>query len=50
VPQDVFDVAVDVLRHRIVLSYEGLAEGITTDHLLHRILSVVPAPVVESRR
>jgi MoxR-like ATPase len=50
VPQDVFDVAVDVLRHRIVLSYEGLAEAITTDHLLHRILSVVPAPVVESRR
>jgi MoxR-like ATPase len=50
VPQDVFDVAVDVLRHRLVLSYEGLAEGITTDHLLHRILSVVPAPVVESRR
>ncbi|MCU1483395.1 MAG: atpase associated with various cellular aaa 3 [Actinomycetia bacterium] len=50
VPQDVFDVAVDVLRHRIVLSYEGLAEGVTTDHLLHRILSVVPAPVVESRR
>ncbi|MCU1376245.1 MAG: moxR1 [Actinomycetia bacterium] len=50
VPQDVFDVAVDVLRHRLVLSYEGLAEGITTDHVLHRILSVVPAPVVESRR
>jgi MoxR-like ATPase len=50
VPQDVFDVAVDVLRHRLVLSYEGLAEGITADHLLHRILSVVHAPVVESRR
>jgi MoxR-like ATPase len=50
VPQDVFDVAVDVLRHRLVLSYEGLAEGITTDNILHRILSVVPAPVVESRR
>ena len=50
VPQDVFDVAVDVLRHRLVLSYEGLAEGVTTDNLLHRILSVVHAPVVESRR
>jgi len=50
VPQDVFDVALDVLRHRLVLSYEGLAEGITADHILHRILSVVPAPVVESRR
>jgi MoxR-like ATPase len=50
VPQDVFDVAVDVLRHRIVLSYEALAEGVTADHVLHRILSVVHAPVVESRR
>jgi MoxR-like ATPase len=50
VPQDVFDVAVDVLRHRLVLSYEGLAEGVTTDNLLHKILSVVHAPVVESRR
>lgn len=50
VPQDVFDVALDVLRHRLVLSYEGLAEGVTTDAVLHRILSVVPAPVVESRR
>jgi MoxR-like ATPase len=50
VPQDVFDVAVDVLRHRLVLSYEGLAEGVTTDNLLHKILSIVPAPVVESRR
>jgi MoxR-like ATPase len=50
VPQDVFDVAHDVLRHRIVLSYEGLAEGVTADAVLNRVLSVVPAPVVESRR
>jgi MoxR-like ATPase len=50
VPQDIFDVALDVLRHRIVLSYEALAEGVTADHVLHRVLSVVPAPVVESRR
>ena len=50
VPQDVFDVALDVLRHRIVLSYEALAEGVTADGLLHKILSVVTAPVVESRR
>src|SRR5688572_28474358 len=49
VPQDVFDVAADVLRHRLVLSYEGLADGITADHILHRVLSVIPAPVVESR-
>ena len=50
VPQDVFDVAFDVLRHRIVLSYEALAEGVDADTILARILSVVPAPLVESRR
>jgi MoxR-like ATPase len=50
VPQDVFDVAFDVLRHRLVLSYEALAEGVDTDQVLARILSVVPAPTLESRR
>jgi MoxR-like ATPase len=50
VPQDVFDVAFDVLRHRVVLSYEALAEGVDADAILARILSVVPAPLVESRR
>ena len=49
VPQDVFDVAFDVLRHRVVLSYEALAEGVDADAVLARILSVVPAPLVESR-
>jgi MoxR-like ATPase len=43
-PQDVFDVAPDVLRHRLVLSYEALARELTPDHLLARILSTVPAP------
>jgi MoxR-like ATPase len=50
VPQDVFDVALDVLRHRLVLTYEALAEGIDADALLTRVLSVVHAPVLESRR
>lgn len=50
VPQDVFDVAFDVLRHRLVLSYEALAEGVEADAILARILSVVTAPLVESRR
>jgi MoxR-like ATPase len=43
-PQDVFDVAPDVLRHRLVLSYEALARDVTTEHLLARILGTVPAP------
>jgi len=50
VPQDVFDVALDVLRHRLVLTYEALAEGVDADALLSRVLAVVPAPVLESRR
>jgi MoxR-like ATPase len=43
-PQDVFDVAPDVLRHRIVLSYEALAQGVGVEHVLVRVLSTVPAP------
>jgi len=50
VPQDVFDVAFDVLRHRLVLSYEALAEGVEADAVLARVLSVVTAPRVEARR
>jgi MoxR-like ATPase len=43
-PQDVFDVAPDILRHRLVLSFEALARDLTPDHILARILSTVPAP------
>lgn len=46
VPQDVFDIAPDVLRHRIVPSYEALAVDIDVEHLLHRILATVPAALV----
>jgi MoxR-like ATPase len=45
-PQDVYDVAPDVLRHRLVLSYEALAQGLEADQVLTRILSTVPAPRV----
>ncbi len=43
VPQDTFDVARDVLRHRLMLSYEALAKGIGADDILNRLLTVVPA-------
>ena len=46
VPQDVFDVAPDILRHRLVLSYEALAQGVEVDHVLARLLSQVPAQAV----
>ena len=44
VPQDVYDVAYDVLNHRLVLSYEALAEGVTVDDILVELLSTMPAP------
>jgi MoxR-like ATPase len=44
VPQDVFDVAPEVLRHRITLTYDALAEGVGPDDVLREILSTVQAP------
>ena len=44
VPSDITELAPDVLRHRLVLSYAGLAEGITPDSIISRIVGVVPAP------
>ena len=43
-PEDVKAVAKPVLRHRIVLSYEANADGITSDELIERILGFVPVP------
>jgi MoxR-like ATPase len=45
-PQDVLDMALDVMRHRVVLSYEALSDNITGDDLLTRILDRIPIPVV----
>ena len=43
-PEDVKAVAHDVLRHRIILTYEGEAEGVTPDAIIDRILKTVPVP------
>ncbi|HEX6391596.1 MAG TPA: MoxR family ATPase, partial [Solirubrobacteraceae bacterium] len=43
-PDDVRDLAPDVLRHRIVLSYDALSEGISADNVLERVIGAVPAP------
>jgi MoxR-like ATPase len=43
-PVDVVDIGLDVMRHRLVLSYEALAEGVMVDDLIRRILETVPAP------
>jgi MoxR-like ATPase len=45
-PEDVRDLAPEVLRHRFVLSYEALAQDTTADHLLGRVLEAVPVPRV----
>ena len=41
-PTDVRDLSLDVLRHRLVLSYDALADGVKPDELLHRVLDAVP--------
>jgi MoxR-like ATPase len=41
---DIRDLATDVLRHRLVLSYDALSEGVTADQLLERLLAAVPEP------
>jgi MoxR-like ATPase len=43
-PEDMTDLVPDVLRHRIVLSYEALSEGLTSDTLIGRIMAKVPPP------
>lgn len=45
-PQDVRDLAPDVIRHRLVLSYEALADNVTPDDILNRILNAIPMPEV----
>jgi MoxR-like ATPase len=49
-PQDVVDVATDVLRHRLVLSYDALADGVPADHVVRRVLQTVPLPQVSARQ
>ncbi|CAN5655749.1 MoxR family ATPase [soil metagenome] len=46
-PGDVRDVAKDVLRHRLVLSYDALAESVTADHILDGIVTTIPTPALE---
>jgi len=45
-PQDVLDMALDVIRHRLVLSYEALSDNVTADELLKQIFDRIPIPVV----
>jgi MoxR-like ATPase len=44
-PKDLTEVALDVFRHRLVLSYEALSDDITADMVLIQVLAALPAPV-----
>ncbi|GAB4581990.1 MAG: AAA family ATPase [Anaerolineales bacterium] len=48
-PQDVLDMAYDVMRHRLVLTYEALSDNVTSDELLKKIFDRIPLPVVPLR-
>ena len=43
-PQDLKDIAPDVLRHRVIVSYEAEAENVNSDEIIQRILDTVPVP------
>jgi MoxR-like ATPase len=45
-PQDVLDMALDVMRHRIVLSYEALSDNVNGDDIIQKVLDRIPIPVV----
>ena len=43
-PEDMSDLVPDVLRHRLVLSYEALSEGLSPDAIIGKIMAKIPAP------
>lgn len=43
-PEDIHAVIYDVLRHRLILTFEAQAEGVTTDEIITRLLALVPLP------
>jgi len=49
-PQDVRELAKDVIRHRLVLSYEALAEGVDAEQILDRVLETIPMPQLDLSR
>ncbi|MCP2328154.1 MoxR-like ATPase [Hamadaea flava] len=49
-PQDIQELTPDVLRHRLVLSYDALADDVPPDRIVERILETVPLPSVAPRQ
>ena len=48
-PEDVLDMVLDVLRHRLVLSFEALSDDVNSDTLLRTLVGRIPTPVVPMR-
>jgi len=48
-PQDVLDMARDVMRHRLVLTFEALSDDVSADAILTTVLRTVPAPTVPTK-
>ena len=48
-PQDIVEIAPDVLRHRLVLSYDALADAVPLDHIIGRVLHSIQMPQVSAR-
>ncbi len=49
-PQDILDIAPDVLSHRLVLSYDAIADGVPAEHAVRRIMETVSLPQVAPRQ
>ena len=43
-PEDVTDLVADVFRHRLVLSYQALADAMTADQIVHEVMQHIPVP------
>ena len=44
IPADIKRVALDVMRHRVIPSYEAQAEGLDSEHIIERVLGHIPVP------
>jgi MoxR-like ATPase len=48
--RDVRDLAPDVMRHRVILSYEAIADGVSPDEIIGRVLGAVDPGIAEGER
>ncbi|MCC7078702.1 MAG: MoxR family ATPase [Acidimicrobiia bacterium] len=46
-PQDIGELAYDTMRHRLVLSYQAIIDGVLPEHVIQRALQVVPMPAID---